>query len=115
MKPIISMEDSFDSPPHPNLLAPPFSMLFVAKPGSGKSTTLLNLVRWYDGYFDKIFVVSPTIGIDSSWVYAIENNMINGLEKNNIMKRYCEDYFLTIFNSIKKMWIKSRFSPAHHN
>jgi len=102
IKPIIEEKDCYEEPPHENLLAPPFSMLFVAKPGSGKSTTLLNLLRWYAGYFDQIFIISPTIGVDSSWVYAIENDMIPGLNQANIMTSFNEDNFKEIFKQIKK-------------
>jgi len=101
IKPIISMEDSFEEAPNPILLDPPFSMLFIAKPGSGKSTTLLNLLKWYKGYFDCIIVISPTIEIDSSWITAMEDGLVD-LEQENILDRYDEKEFVKCFKTIKK-------------
>ena len=100
IKPVISMEDSFDKPPNEILLAPPFSMLFIAKPGSGKTTTLINLLNWYKGYFDSIIVISPTIGIDSSWVSAMEDGLVD-IKPENILNRYDEAEFVKIFKKIK--------------
>ena len=65
------------------LLKPPFTYAFVGFRGSSKTTTLMNLImRPYPFYgasdkvdakdpmtqpvFDNIFVISPTIGLDST-------------------------------------------------
>jgi hypothetical protein len=50
---------------------PPFRLLFIAPPHSGKTTTILNMIlRRYFGYkeyFKKIVVWSPTLCQDPSW------------------------------------------------
>lgn len=42
----------------------PFVMLLVAKIGSGKSTTLSNILRFYNGYFHRVYFCSSNIHID---------------------------------------------------
>jgi GTPase SAR1 family protein len=65
---------------HPDLLQPPFTLLLVAPKGSGKSTTILRLIygskrakgkktkdthhKFYRGFFDKVYVFSPTWQLD---------------------------------------------------
>ena len=101
IKPIITMDSSYEEPPNDILLKPPFSLLFIGRPGSGKSSTVINLLQWYKGYFDQIFIISPTIKIDSSWITAMENDMID-IDEHNIMTSYNEAAFKKIFNKIKK-------------
>ena len=67
IEPVIKVPDDYTAPPNPNLLELPFSMLFIAPKGSGKTTTIHNLLVWYKNYFDKIFIFSPTIDIDYKW------------------------------------------------
>jgi GTPase SAR1 family protein len=66
---------------HPDLLQPPFTLLLVAPKGSGKSTAILRLIygnkrakgkktkdahhRMYRGFFDKVYVFSPTWQLDA--------------------------------------------------
>jgi len=47
-----------------------FTMGLIAPKGSGKTTTIINLLEIYSGYFHKIYVFSPTIKSDSKWDYA---------------------------------------------
>lgn len=38
-----------------------FSMALIAPKGSGKTTTIVNLLDFYKGYFHTILVFSPTV------------------------------------------------------
>lgn len=54
---------------HEHLPKPPFMMSIVAKPASGKSNLLVNLLynkNFYRDYFDEIYFISPTIMIDDT-------------------------------------------------
>lgn len=103
IKPLVKVEDCYIPPPHENLLAPPFSLLMNGKPGSGKSTTLLNLLNFYKGYFDNIFIWSPTIYLDESWKIAIKDKMIPGLKKENIFRSFKETELKNIMKQIKRV------------
>lgn len=70
--PLFKDSGDYSDPPHPNLLRLPFSLLFVAPKGSGKTTTLQNVLVWYYRYFDMIFIWSPTINIDHKWQLIID-------------------------------------------
>lgn len=101
IKPITDSSISYEEAPHPNLLPTPFSYLLIARPGSGKTTLLLNMLQWYNGYFDTIYVFSPTIGIDVSWQEAINNGIVE-IEKENIISRFSENKLKKIFNKVKQ-------------
>lgn len=103
IKPLVQVEDCYIEPPHPNLLSPPFSLLMNGKPGSGKSTTLLNLLQFYQGYFDNIYIWSPTIYLDESWKTVMENEMIDNLKEDNIFKRYREKDLKNIMKQLKNI------------
>lgn len=72
VEPVIKIPDDYQPAPHPNLLKTPFSLLLVSKKGSGKTTTIHNLLVWYKNYFDKIFIFSPTINMDLKWGKLID-------------------------------------------
>ena len=40
-----------------------------APKGSGKTTTIINLLEMYKGYFHQIYVFSPTVCSDEKWDY----------------------------------------------
>jgi Ni2+-binding GTPase involved in maturation of urease and hydrogenase len=44
-----------------------FSMGLIAPKGSGKTTVLCNLLKFYKGYFHSILVFSPTVASDEKW------------------------------------------------
>lgn len=44
-----------------------FTMGIIAPKGSGKTTTIANLLDFYRGYFNTIYVFSPTINSDEKW------------------------------------------------
>jgi hypothetical protein len=60
---------SFIHPPakHDALPRHEFSMGLIAPKGSGKTTVLCNLLKFYKGYFHSILVFSPTVASDEKW------------------------------------------------
>ena len=64
--------DEHKPPPHGQGIMPvhEWSMALVAPKGSGKTTTIINLLRIYRGYYHKIYIFSPTIMSDSKWDVA---------------------------------------------
>ena len=48
--------------PHDELLQHEFTVGIIAPKGSGKTTTIINMLRMYKGYFHQIVIMSPTIG-----------------------------------------------------
>jgi len=55
------------SVPDPVLPQHEFTLGVIAPKGSGKTTTIVNLLRMYKGYFNKILVFSPTVKSDEKW------------------------------------------------
>lgn len=48
----------------------PFRLTVVGASGSGKTNLIANLLsrtEFYDGYFDKVYVFSPTVNVDKIW------------------------------------------------
>jgi len=101
VKAFASKDASEEAPPHPNLLPTPFGMFMVARPGSGKSTVLLNLIQWYEGYFDQIILVSPTFFLDISWQNAVDDGIID-IKPENVMTEFDPVLFQKAVNDIKK-------------
>lgn len=44
-----------------------FTMGIIAPKGSGKTTLIVNLLKFYKGYFHNILVFSPTVASDEKW------------------------------------------------
>ena len=59
-------------PPHGEGLLPvhEFTMGLIAPKGKGKTTTIINLLEFYRGYFHKIYILSPTVKSDVKWKFA---------------------------------------------
>jgi Ni2+-binding GTPase involved in maturation of urease and hydrogenase len=53
--------------PHDALPKHEFSMGLIAPKGSGKTTVLCNLLKFYKNYFHSILVFSPTVASDDKW------------------------------------------------
>lgn len=68
IKPIPTPKGSeHPKPPFPELLQHEFTIGLIAPKGSGKTTTIINLLRMYKGYFHQILIYSPTISCDEKW------------------------------------------------
>ena len=98
IKPLFKDDDDYLEPPHPNLLRMPFSLLEFAPKGSGKTVLLMNILVWYNKYFDNIFVFSPTIYLDNKWILLI--NKLN-IPKQNLFTKYEEKNVSMLMNKIK--------------
>lgn len=65
---------------HPHLQQPPFFMSIIAPPMSGKSVLLSNMVynkNYYRGYWDRIYLISPTANHDKSLrPFTLDENCI---------------------------------------
>ena len=53
-----------------------FSMGIIAPKGSGKTTLMVNLLKFYAGYFHSIFIFSPTIKNDEKWDYVKKQKLL---------------------------------------
>jgi len=58
-----------DHPEPPNNVLPKheFTMGIIAPKGAGKTTLIANLLYFYKGYFNNIYVFSPTVLSDEKW------------------------------------------------
>lgn len=76
-------------PPFGNGLLPvhEFTMGLIAPKGKGKTTTIINLIDFYKGYFHKIFILSPTVKSDVKWDYAKKMKV---LVENKPLKKWIE-------------------------
>jgi len=74
-------------PPHGYNIMPihEFTMGLIAPKGKGKTTTIINLLRIYRGYFHQIWVFSPTIKSDVKWKYAKDQD---SLVENVALKQF---------------------------
>lgn len=82
--------DSHIEPPNGMGLMPvhEFTMGLIAPKGSGKTTTIVNLLEIYSKYFHKIYIFSPTIKSDSKWDYA---KKLPVLIENLALKKWIKD------------------------
>lgn len=65
-------------PPPPNDILPrhEFSMGLIAPKGSGKTTVICNMLKFYKGYFHSIIVFSPTVASDEKWDFVKKQNLL---------------------------------------
>ena len=63
---------AFNHPPPPSNILPrhEFTWGIIAPKGSGKTTLIANLLKFYKGYFHSILVFSPTVASDEKWDYV---------------------------------------------
>ena len=99
---VITTGEAYGLSPHPNLLRPPFSLLIIAPKGSGKTTTTINLLKFYENAFDNRIAFSPTMSIDDNWKAAFTKKTIKPFNKRNMFKHYNEAKLCKIWKSIKK-------------
>jgi hypothetical protein len=65
-----------------------FSMGIIAPKGSGKTTVICNLLKFYKGYFHTIIVFSPTVASDDKWDYIKQQPL---LAENVALKKWLID------------------------
>lgn len=53
-----------------------FTLGLIAPKGSGKTTLIANLLDWYEGYFHRIYVFSPTLHSDDKWDYVRQRPLL---------------------------------------
>jgi hypothetical protein len=63
-------------------------MALIAPKGSGKTTTIVNLLDFYKGYFHTILVFSPTVESDEKWDYAKQQVY---LSENKPLKKWIKE------------------------
>ena len=70
--------DDVDHPESPHIALPKheFTWGFIAPPGSGKTTLMINLLDMYRGYFHRIKVFSPTVLSDDKWDWLKEQKLL---------------------------------------
>jgi hypothetical protein len=68
----IPTPNAFNHPPPPSNILPrhEFTLGIIAPKGSGKTTLIANLLKFYKGYFHSILVFSPTVASDEKWDYV---------------------------------------------
>lgn len=67
-----------DHPEPPNDVLPKheFTLGLIAPKGAGKTTLIANLLYFYKGYFNDIFVFSPTVLSDEKWDWMKQQKLI---------------------------------------
>ncbi len=102
IEPVITQGEAYADAPHPHLLRTPFSLLVIAPKGSGKTTTTINILKWYENYFDNRIAFSPTMIIDDNWKAAFLKGTIKPFARKNMFKNYNEAKLCKIWKAIKK-------------
>jgi len=100
VKQVIKESDVSIPPPHPNLLPIPFSLLVVARKGSGKTVMVQYLLDIYHKYFDNIYIISPTANLDFKWIKMIEKLNI---PHEHVFEGYNEKKMSALLESIKNI------------
>lgn len=74
-------------------------MGLIAPKGSGKTTTMINLLRMYKGYFHRIIIYSPSIASDEKWNWVKKQDLLarnHKLEETLQALKKIEDYSNTL-------------------
>lgn len=80
----------FNHPDTPGNILPrhEFSMGIIAPKGSGKTTVIANLLKFYKNYFHTILVFSPTVASDEKWDWVKRQQL---LAENKPLKKLLSD------------------------
>lgn len=78
-------------PPHPALPGHEFTLGLIAPKGSGKTTLMCNLLKFYKGYFHNIFVFSPTVLNDEKWKWVRKQPLLSQNTKLIKFIRKCKE------------------------
>lgn len=86
----IPVPQNFVHPPakHDALPRHEFSMGLIAPKGSGKTTVICNLLKFYKNYFHNILVFSPTVASDEKWDWVKSQKL---LADNKPLKKWLEN------------------------
>jgi hypothetical protein len=98
---VVKEEDDYELV-HPHLPKIPFSLLNCGTRGAGKTVLCLQLLEWYSGVFDNIFIFSPTIELDFKYKLMFEKLGIDFKFGQNIFIDYNEGILNKIMNKIKR-------------
>jgi hypothetical protein len=95
--------DEYPKIKHP-LPKPPFTMALISPTRSGKSTTIVNLLKnsyfGYDDIFKEIYYISPTVGIDETLRSINEDDDIIKIDQEEDLQ-YLDDILNDIVKSQK--------------
>jgi hypothetical protein len=74
----IPVPSAFNHPPPRSNILPrhEFTLGIIAPKGSGKTTLIANLMKFYKGYFHSILVFSPTVASDEKWDHVKEQPLL---------------------------------------
>lgn len=80
----------FNHPEHGSKILPrhEFSMGIIAPKGSGKTTVIANLLKFYAGYFHSILIFSPTVASDEKWDWVKDQKL---LTENTPLKKWIKE------------------------
>lgn len=80
-----------DAPP--TMTKPPFLFGLFGERGKGKTTAMMQLLRWYDHYhsFDHITIYSPTYEKDPKWEALLDHGKLNA--KIEMVQKFSYDHF----------------------
>jgi len=83
----IPVPQGFNHPDTPGNILPrhEFSMGIIAPKGSGKTTVIANLLKFYKGYFHTILVFSPTVASDEKWDWVKKQQLLG---ENKPLKKW---------------------------
>ena len=95
-------------PPYGNGLLPihEFTMGLIAPKGKGKTTTIINLLEFYSGYFHKIAILSPSVKSDVKWKYAMQ---LDVLVENKPLKKWVANASKPTKEIVQPLPIDNRF------
>jgi hypothetical protein len=63
-----------------------FTLGIIAPKGSGKTTLIVNLLKFYHGYFHRIFIFSPSVANDPKWDTILKTTGV--LADNKPLERF---------------------------
>lgn len=85
IKPVPVHGDSHPEPVNEVLPKHEFTLGIIAPKGAGKTTLIANLLYFYKGYFNQIYVFSPTVLSDEKWDW-LKNQKL--LVENKPLKKW---------------------------
>lgn len=101
IKPLINVKEAYCEAPNDLLFKHPFSLINIAKKGSGKTSLNINLLNIYQNMFDIIILFSPTFKFDKNYQEALNNDIIK-LNEKYIFPHYKDETLKKIIKQIKR-------------